>query len=127
VKSVISFNPRLKEPDGDRNRSKPDQLTLKKRITNLSVLLAALVIACLSIPSGVLQVTTVSCAFTDDLVYEEVLGCVDDASQNDDPAVCCSFMSRHLHLENRCAEFHHFLALVPSMRRPGLLLSPLRC
>jgi len=127
VKSIISFNPGLKEPHGNRNRSKRSQLTLKKRITSLSVLLAALVIACLSIPSGVLLVYSSSSAFSDDFVYEGVLGCVDDASPSDEPAVCNFFMSRHHSLENRCPEFHHFLALVTSMTRPGLLLSPLRC
>lgn len=127
VKSIISFSPSLKEPHGNRNRSKPGQLALKKRITSLSILLAVLVIASLSIPSGVLLVYTSSSAFSDEFVYEGVLGCVDDASPSDDPAVCNSFMSRDHSLENRCAEFHHFLALVSSMRRPCLFLSPLRC
>jgi len=127
VNSVISFNRKLKKPHGSRNRSKPGQLALKKRITSLSVLLAALVIACLSIPSGVLKVTTFSCALSDDFVYEEMLGCVDDTSPSDDPEFCGSFMPRHHNLENKWPEFHRFLALVSSMRRPGLLVSPLRC
>ena len=127
VKSIISFDPGFKKCYVNSNRSKPGPLALNKRITNLYVLLAALVIACLSIQSGVLQVDTFSCAFSDDFVYEGVLGCVDDSSQSDDPAFCGSFMSRHLNLENRCPEFHHFLALLSSMRRPGLILLSLRC
>ncbi len=70
VKPIISFDPGFKKCYVNRNRSKPGQLALNKRITNLYVLLAALVIACLSIQSGVLQVYTFSCAFSDDFVYD---------------------------------------------------------
>jgi len=51
--------------------------------------------AAVVIQSVVFQISTVSWSLSDELIYEGMQACVDDPSENDDPASLASLPSRH--------------------------------